>query len=1022
MSFKIMFQSTLLTTDTEYRILFENSPQPMWVFDVETLHFLAVNQAATTLYGFTAQEFLAMTLGQIHTGDDIQALLALQRNADGSLPADRTWRHRKRDGSILFAEIKFGKASFAGREACLALMHDVTNRVLAEQALSSSEAKLRTLMETTSAVIFFYRHERFEFVNKAIERITGFTREEIAQMSLLDIVHPDFRELVSTRARARLRGEDVPSRYELKIVTKDGGFRWMDLSVAVVLIDGERATLGTAVDITEQHTMQNMLRDSEEKFRTLTETTSAAIFFYHGEKFRYVNHAMERITGYARTELQNMRFTELVHPDHREMVRQRAIARQQGKEVASRYELKILTKAGATCWLEVAPSIVMLSNQKTLMGTAVDITERKKVEEELRRSEQLTHRILEAVPGGILEVSNDGSILRANPEAQHFFGLAEEELLRMNIADFAGKQLWEDGTRVPYDDLPIVKCLRTREDQPPVTMGVRRPDGGISWAVFTAIPLLDVASGETSGAVLTFLDISGRKHTEDALRASEERYRKFFEDDLTGDFIASADGHVLACNPAFAAIFGFSSIEAAINCDLNAVFTGSYSFAATTETLREKKKIEYFEAVGKRNDGRPLYVIENLIGLFDDSGSLIGVRGYVFDSTAHKLLEQQVQEAQKLESIGRLAGGIAHDFNNLLGIILGYSERLLRSQPAASPVAGDVNAIHTAAQRGANLVRQLLTFARKTSVEFDDVNVNTIVDELLRLLRETIPRNIALRVDLDSRLPVIVADANQIHQAVLNLCVNARDAMPDGGVLTLRTRHVNGTDMRQRFAEAEADAYVCISVSDTGIGMGEDVRARIFDPFFSTKEPGRGTGLGLAVVHGIVKTHHGFVDVASEHGKGATFSLYFPMRLPQVPPMVQKNQEQVIPGGTETILVVEDEDLLLELVQSLLEFKGYTVLTASNGKMAVDVYAHHQKEIALVLTDLGLPELGGWEACQQMRVINPKLKIIVASGYMDPAAKQEMVDGGINAFVQKPYLATEISAKVREILDDASSS
>jgi PAS domain S-box-containing protein len=578
--------------------------------------------------------------------------------------------------------------------------------------------------------------------------------------------------------------------------------------------------------------------------------------------------------------------------------------------------------------------------------------------------------------------------------------------------------MWENGRAVSTDEFAVLKCLATGEDQEPVTMGVRRPNGGISWAVFTAVPLMDIASGKINGAVLTFLNITGRKQTEDALRESEERYRKFFEEDLTGDFIASNDGCILACNPAFATIFGFESVESALYCNLNTIYSNEQAFGAIIELLLDRKKIEYHEAVGKRRDGKIVHIIENLIGLFDTNGGLVGVKGYVFDNTAHKLLEQQVQEAAKIEGLGRLAGGIAHDFNNLLGIILGYAERLAKNAETSPSGQRDVKAIHTAAQRGTNLVKQLLTFARKTDVAFEEMNVNGVVDELWKLLTETFPRNITMHIDVEPTLPVIIGDTNQIHQAVLNLCVNARDAMPAGGTLTLKTETVTGFMLRESFPEAHADFYVSISVSDTGIGMDEETRRKIFEPFFTTKERGRGTGLGLAVVHGIVNAHRGIVEVISETGLGTTFRVYLP--IPQMPTRRtphEEHEQHDAEGGTETILLVEDEDLMRELVESFLASKGYTILIARDGQEAVEMYKEHRGSIDLVLTDLGLPRLGGWEACQQMKKLDPQLKVIVASGYLDPNAKQEMILGGVQHFVHKPYLATEMSATIRELLD-----
>lgn len=1249
--------------------LFEKNPQPMWVYDIETFRFLAVNETAVNKYGYSREEFLRMTIENIRPAEDIPALRERLRTMTGDSDPNRTWRHSKKDGSIILVEITSRDVLFDGRKARFIMAHDVTARFMAQEALTFSEARFRQLVDTTAAAIFFYHDEHFGYANHAAERITGYSSEELRRMKFLELVHPDQRDIVRERATARLRGEDVPSRYEIKILTKnketrwvdiavgiirldgkpavlgtavdctdahrteqalrlseeklrtlmdttyagiffysgdhfsfvnkameritgytaqellgrqiwdfihsdhremvqqraearqrgenvparyelqivhkDGTQRWLDLSISMTEIEGEQVLMGTIVDITQQHKAQDelrhseerfralyehnplmcftvdlqgvvqyvndagakqlgytkeelihqpvmsvlhqddkpllarnimdslastapthswelrklhksgkvlyvsetaqvirdakgntsllivcedvssqhrtqqLLRESETKFRTLTETTSSAIFFFHEERFRYANRAMERITGYSSEELQRMRFIDLVHPEHLALARERSLAVLKGDNSSAESELKILTKNLDLRWLDVSLSRIDIGGETSVMATAVDITERKTFEEELRRSEELTMRILEAVPGGIMEVALDGTILQVNVQAQELLGLAALDLFRMNISGFADQFLAEDGSKLGYEDFPLVQCLNSGEEQEPATLGVRRPDGGISWMVVAAVPLTDIATGKTSGAVLTFLDITGRKYAEDALKQSEERYRKFFEEDLTGDFIADEDGCILACNSAFAQIFGFKSADSAMYHNLRSIYTEQQTFESIVAMLHEKKKVEYFEVKCRRLDGNAVYTVENVIGLFSESGEFIGIKGYVFDNTAHKSLEMQLQEAQKLESLGRLAGGIAHDFNNLLGIILGYTERLADKREARGAFAKDIAAIYTAAQRGSSLVKQMLTFARKTPVAFEEMNVNTVVEELGKMLKETFPRNITLEFDIDYSIPFINGDTNQIHQALLNLCVNARDAMPNGGNLTIRSSITSGEFLRRRFPEANADSYVCISVADTGVGMSDETRSRIFEPFFSTKERGRGTGLGLAVVHGIVKSHKGIVEVTSEHDNGTTFSLYLPatqvvtQTLPESGTVLQPE----IPGGTETLLLVEDEELLLELVQSLLESKGYNIITATDGQAAVEAYKQYVDQIDVVLTDLGLPKLSGWEACQEMLKINPSVKIIVATGYLDPEAKQEMDAHGIHEFVQKPYLASELMAKVREMLD-----
>jgi signal transduction histidine kinase/ActR/RegA family two-component response regulator len=382
-----------------------------------------------------------------------------------------------------------------------------------------------------------------------------------------------------------------------------------------------------------------------------------------------------------------------------------------------------------------------------------------------------------------------------------------------------------------------------------------------------------------------------------------------------------------------------------------------------------------------------------------------------------KQLEQQLIQAQKMETIGTLAGGIAHDFNNLLGIILGYAHRM-RSAPENID-AKALDAIIMATERGAGLVRQLLTFARKTEVQFESVHVEGVLRELTLLLRDTFPKTIDIRLDIEPNLPSIKADPNQLHQALLNLCLNARDAMPNGGALTLRASTAASDTLRLKHPQATQQRYVCLCVTDSGQGMDQPTQDRIFEPFFSTKDRHKGTGLGLAVVYGIVNAHNGFIDVESRVGAGTSIQLYLPAPptpLPESLEMRTTDDESV--RGTETILVVEDEEMLRDLLQGMFESRGYRVLTASDGEEAVRVFAGNKERIALVLSDMGLPKLGGWEAFLEMRTLNPAVKVILASGYFDLNLKAEMVRAGAKDFIQKPYVPQLILRQVRQTLDE----
>ncbi|HAV22687.1 MAG: hypothetical protein A2X67_10030 [Ignavibacteria bacterium GWA2_55_11] len=510
------------------------------------------------------------------------------------------------------------------------------------------------------------------------------------------------------------------------------------------------------------------------------------------------------------------------------------------------------------------------------------------------------------------------------------------------------------------------------------------------------------------------------KQSEEKFRQSEERLRNMF--DTARDVICTLSTSVVitSLNTAFEHMTGWKSDEW-IGKSFTAILHPD-DLANTRRLFQlvvEGTTQEVFEIRVRRKDGMYVTGEANATPLKKE-GNIQGVLATIRDVTDRKRLEEQLVQAQKFESLGTLASGIAHDFNNILGIIMGHASLLQMHQSDASVNPKYIESITKASQRGATLVKQLLTFARKSDVVFTPVQVNEIITEIAGLLRETFSKTISIATTLDRNLPSIVADAGQLHQVILNLCVNARDAMPKGGVLSITTAAIPGDRLSTQFRAAETRDYVEIRIADSGTGMDDATLKRIFEPFYTTKELGKGTGLGLSVVRGIVESHKGFVDVESSLGKGATFRAYFPVR--EWKPTEHESKRpslEIIPGGKETILIIEDEELLRELVKTTLLSKGYVVLTAENGQEGVETFSRHRDEISVVLTDLGLPLLGGEEVCRRIRALHPNVKLIVASGFVDPKLKAEMYEAGIRRFVLKPYQAEEVLMAIRDVLDDA---
>jgi two-component system, cell cycle sensor histidine kinase and response regulator CckA len=510
-------------------------------------------------------------------------------------------------------------------------------------------------------------------------------------------------------------------------------------------------------------------------------------------------------------------------------------------------------------------------------------------------------------------------------------------------------------------------------------------------------------------------DVTARRQETAALRESEEHYRLLVTKDFTGTLSIRADGRIMTCNPAFANIFGFASIEEATTGNFLELLRSRKDGVELLEMVQQHGIVERHELEMSQRDGDPVYVVARLVGSFTE-GTLTDLQVYLFNDTKRKRLEQQLIQAQKMEGLGTLAGGIAHDFNNILAIILGYTNRVetLGSKPEAS---GAIKIIKEAVERGAALVQQLLTSARQTEARFSALDLNALVRELEKMLQATFPKMISFELRLQPDLPVITADRSQIRQVLLNLCVNARDAMKYGGTLTLETSMTRGAELIELFTGAAAQNYACIRVRDTGSGMSKQVKSHIFEPFFTTKERGKGTGLGLSVVYGVVNNHRGFVQVESERDAGATFIVYLP---------VEHAKEELRGGITgriirrqnapQTILLVEDEEMLRDLGVIILESEGYRVLAAKDGVEAVALFEAYRDDIGLVVCDLGLPRLGGREAFLKMKESRPGVRAIVASGYLEPTIRSEMLKAGVLDTIQKPYDFNDLLAKIRSAI------
>ncbi|HTZ81702.1 MAG TPA: PAS domain S-box protein [Candidatus Acidoferrales bacterium] len=885
------------------------------------------------------------------------------------------------------------------------------------EELAESEHRHRKLVESLPDAIIVHTEGRIVYANPFALRLHKATgADELLGREISDFIDPQCLGLIKQRIVECHATGIASSPAEVVLNACDGSSVDVESVAIPISWNGAPAIEVVLRDITQRKraeeaaiTWQKRLELAQKgglKIGLWDWDLARNTVKWSDESYQQFGFSRETFSGHVDEALTRL------HRDDRERMANliARVLKGEVEEYAAQYRLS--HPDDTVRWID-AHGVKIRNGSEHMIGIGIDITDIKHTEQSLKESEESYSLLLNSTAEAIYGLDRSGHCTFCNAACVRLLGYeASTDLLGKNMHALM-HHTRPNGSEYLDRECSIYVAVREGRANHLASEVFWRADGTSFPAEYWSYPMYK--DGEVVGAVVTFLDISERKRAEEELEKSEEKYRKLFENAMYGVFLAKPDGTLLDVNPAMVDMLGYASKEELLSKNLE---RDIYENPAERKQILEKatpdKRVEGIEVNWIRKDGKTIPVrISGAVILTGDGDALHEV--IVENVAESKKLEQQYLQSQKMEVVGLLAGGISHDFNNLLGVVLGSADLLL--DDAAPNQQRHLEAIKKAGQSAAHLIRQLLAFSRKQVLHPALLNLNGVVIDVGKMLQRIIGEDVRIVTDLDTGIGAIRADRGQIEQILLNLATNARDAMPNGGTFTVRTQNAElSQDDVSRYAYIQPGAYVRLRVSDTGVGMSEEVRTRIFEPFFTTKEKGRGTGLGLATVYGIVKQSGGYIWASSEIGSGTTFDIYLPRLQEEVPEETRDLQPRgEYPRGTETILLLEDEDSLRQVMCEFLMASGYNVLQANRAEIAADLATQYKGAIPLIISDVVLPEISGPKAVSKLKRLHPEMQALFVSGYAEvPVAQQLIAEGAV--LLQKPVSRIDLLEKVDEIL------
>jgi PAS domain S-box-containing protein len=954
-------------------------------------------------------------------------LVGLQEKTDAYLEGEKRYyenehRVRAKDGSYYWVFTR-GQIAHDGRggksRRILGIAMNITDRKNAEVALNRAANQLRMIADNIPAFITYtdVRDLRYRFVNRPYAASFDMTPEQMIGKHVKDALGEQAYERALPYIRRAQAGERMS--YE-NIVPIKGEARWFNVNY-IPEFDEQgvpQNIIVLAFDITDLKRTEARLRESEQKFSRIFHSNPLPLAIRRVSDNRYIdiNQSAAEQTGYSRTEYLGHTPLELGLYDKESFLQTTVMS------VAGRlrnHEVNLRTKSGEIRTYLLSTEPIELSGEACALAALLDITERKRAEEALRESEFRIKSIGDSITDGMIyqaSASLDGrrAFTYVSDSVRRLYGATPEEVMADASLIYG---------RICEEDLPAVMRLEAEALQKltpfRAEVRVRGPSGETRWSSIISTPRR-MPDGTVRWDGLEFV-ITERKKAEEALRESQARLMEAqriahlgnWEHDLVSDKITMSEE--------FLRIFEIDSkqLESRVEEVLKAIHPEDKETvsAAYEHTVTTGAPYQVAHRI-QMPDGRIKHVRAQGETHIGPRGKPIRLAGTLQDITAQERLEEQVRQSQKMEAIGQLAGGVAHDFNNILLAIIMQLELLRMSSSADAEIQQGLDELDVTAQRAAALTRQLLMFSRRSVLEIKVLDLNDVVANLLKMLSRLLGEDNTLVFERKTALPAIEADAGMLEQVLMNLAVNARDAMPKGGRITLSTEAVQfDSDLGLSNPDRRAGRYVCLSVCDTGMGMDEETLKRIFEPFFTTKPQGKGTGLGLATVYGIVAQHRGWVDVESRLGKGTTFRVYLPESSKRTEEAAEEKDVGARPGK-ESILVAEDDPSVRQVLVMNLCRLGYQIYEASTGPEALAVWKEHQEQIELLLTDLVMPDgMTGLELAELVHADKPSLKVIISSGYSPELVEQGKPTDRSIVYLAKPYRMSLLGKVIRDCLD-----